>query len=126
MDPFVAVFRGRTGHVPVHLTRRAGRPWEGRDGGGHGVVSLAAAVGRTLGLRAGIVNPSDVVALRTGSMGMLWDSGDVALEEVLFTQLLLCIHHRDLNGELYDAKRTVVSRREPHAPLCRSCVRCPR
>ena len=71
-----------------------------------------------MGLRAGIVNPSDVVALRTGSIGMYWDGGHVALEEVLFTQLLLCIQHRDLNEGLYHAARTVVSRGERASFLC--------
>jgi hypothetical protein len=80
----------------------------------HGIVSLAVARGQRLNLCAGNLNPSDVVALRTGTLGMYWDGtagparrgpvtprGHVALEEVLFTQLLLCVHHIGLNPELY-------------------------
>jgi hypothetical protein len=42
---------------------------------------------------------------------MFWDGGHAALEEVLFTQTLLCLHHRDLNPDLYQANRTVVLKR---------------
>ncbi|CUG93464.1 Hypothetical protein, putative [Bodo saltans] len=56
----------------------------------------------------GMLNPSDVQALRHGWVGMYWDGGHIALEEVLAMQTTLLLHHVGLNKSLYtDAKRLV-------------------
>jgi hypothetical protein len=93
--PFVDVLRRSADRlaVPVVLTRR------------HGMLSVAARVAGTLGRRAGFLNPSDVVALQAGKMGMYWDRGHVALEELLAVQTTVLFHHRDLNAPLYERSR---------------------
>lgn len=54
----------------------------------------------------GILNPSDVQALRHGWIGMYWDGGHIALEEVLAMQTTLLLQHVGLNRDLYtDPKR---------------------
>ena len=93
-DAFAAVHQraAKTGwqlHTAVLVTRR------------HSMLSLAVTVCNKLGRRAGILNPSDVIAMRTGWMGMYWDDGHVALEELLAVQTTLLLHHRDVNADLY-------------------------
>jgi hypothetical protein len=56
----------------------------------------------------GMLNPSDVQALRHGWVGMYWDGGHIALEEVLAMQTTLLLHHVGLNKALYtDPKKLV-------------------
>jgi len=56
----------------------------------------------------GVLNPSDVQALRHGWIGMYWDGGHIALEEVLAMQTTLLFHHVGLNGALFtDPSRLV-------------------
>lgn len=56
----------------------------------------------------GILNPSDVQAIRHGWVGMYWDGGHIALEEVLAMQTTLLLHHVGLNRSLFtDPKRLV-------------------
>ena len=58
------------------------------------------------GQRAGILNPSDVQAVRRGYIGMVWDGGDIALEELLAMQTTLLLHHKGVNPTSYtDSKR---------------------
>lgn len=76
----------------------------------HSMASVAAAVGPALGLRGGLLNPSDVVALRMGFLGMYWDGGHVALEEVLAVQTTLLLQHYDLNPAPFDDARRLVLR----------------
>lgn len=49
----------------------------------------------------GVLNPSDVQAIRHGWIGMYWDGGHIALEEVLAMQTTLLFHHVGLNRELF-------------------------
>ena len=59
--------------------------------------------------QSGILNPSDVQAIRHGWIGMYWDAGHVALEELLATCTTLLLHHVGLCRELYeDPKRQVL------------------
>ena len=58
------------------------------------------------GQRAGILNPSDVEAVRKGYIGMYWDGGHIALEKLLAMQTTLLLHHKGVNPTLYtDSKR---------------------
>ena len=52
--------------------------------------------------QAGILNPSDVQAIRHGWVGMYWDGGHVALEELLATCTTLLLHHVGVCRELYE------------------------
>eukprot|EP01012_Entosiphon_sulcatum_P027669 TRINITY_DN33366_c0_g1_i1.p1 TRINITY_DN33366_c0_g1~~TRINITY_DN33366_c0_g1_i1.p1 ORF type:complete len:419 (-),score=82.28 TRINITY_DN33366_c0_g1_i1:7-1263(-) len=57
---------------------------------------------------AGILNPSDVQAIRQGRIGMFWDGGHVALEEILAMQTTLLLQHRGVNPALFsEPKRRV-------------------
>ena len=69
------------------------------------MMSLALQIARELRLRLGIMNPSDVVALRRGNIGMYWDGGHVALEEVMAVQTTILLHHRGVNPTLFTDKR---------------------
>eukprot|EP00995_Heteronema_vittatum_P002015 NODE_1287_length_1009_cov_288.404167_g894_i0.p2 GENE.NODE_1287_length_1009_cov_288.404167_g894_i0~~NODE_1287_length_1009_cov_288.404167_g894_i0.p2 ORF type:complete len:155 (-),score=55.90 NODE_1287_length_1009_cov_288.404167_g894_i0:157-621(-) len=69
------------------------------------MVALADHLARQ-GLTAGLLNPSDVQAVRQGYIGMYWDGGHIALEELLAMQTTLLLQHRGINPELYtDPKR---------------------
>lgn len=68
----------------------------------HGMVSLASYITNKLNLLAGILNPSDVLALRNGTMGVFWDEGeDIALEEVLAVQTTLLLQHVGINPSIF-------------------------
>ena len=51
--------------------------------------------------RTGILNPSDVQALRHGWIGMYWDDGHIALEEIIGMQTTALLQHVGLNPKLY-------------------------
>ena len=51
--------------------------------------------------RAGLLNPSDWQALRHGFMGMYWDGGHIALEEILAMQTTLLLQHVGVSPQLY-------------------------
>lgn len=62
-------------------------------------VAVAASCAGRLG---GLLNPSDDEAVLDGAIGMNWDCGHVALEEVLAVTTTLLVHHRQLNPALWD------------------------
>jgi hypothetical protein len=96
LKAFRAVFNEKTRvslPVKVHLTEK------------HSMVTVARSF-REMGLPSGILNPSDAQAVRGGFMGMYWDEGPFALEEMLAMQTTLLLQHRGVNPELYtDSKR---------------------
>jgi hypothetical protein len=49
----------------------------------------------------GILNPSDVLAIRRGWIGMYWDGGHIALEELMALQTTMLTQHVGLNRELF-------------------------
>ena len=51
--------------------------------------------------RVGILNPSDVQAIRHGWIGMYWDGGHIALEELMALQTTMLTHHVGLNRDLF-------------------------
>jgi hypothetical protein len=53
------------------------------------------------GFAAGILNPSDVEAMRRGWIGMYWDGGHIAVEEILAMQTSMLVHHVGVNPDLY-------------------------
>jgi len=65
-----------------------------------GMIAFADHFARH-GHRAGILNPSDAVAVRQGYIGMYWDGGHVALEELLAMQTTLLLQHKGVNPALY-------------------------
>lgn len=109
MKAFARTFRKHAGQLPLPVLLSEN----------HGMVSLALTVAERWKLRPGILNPSDVVALRTGALGMYWRPGPsqhIAFEETLFVQTSLFAHHIDLNPALYDASRVTVLPRPPEVP----------
>ena len=64
------------------------------------MVTLAADIAR-LGYTAGILNPSDVEAMRKGYLGMYWDGGHIAVEEILAMQTSLLLQHVGVNPDLF-------------------------
>jgi hypothetical protein len=56
------------------------------------------------GHKVGILNPSDPIAVRKGRIGMYWNRGHIALEELMAVQTTLLLHHIDVNPELWDKK----------------------
>ena len=66
----------------------------------HSMMHVASALADT-GHRAGMLNPSDVVAVREGHMGTYWDGGHIALEELLAVGTTLLTMHRALNPPLW-------------------------
>jgi hypothetical protein len=67
------------------------------------MVALAAMLSDA-GYRTGLLNPSDVEALRRGYVGMYWDGGHIALEEVLALQTTLLLHHANVTPALFHDK----------------------
>ena len=49
----------------------------------HGMVGLAQSISEQLNEKSGILNPSDVLAVRKGRMGMHWYHGHIALEQAI-------------------------------------------
>jgi hypothetical protein len=69
-------------------------------------TALPPGIGDAMGCSStppvvGMLNPSDVQAIRHGWVGMYWDGGHIALEEVLAMQTTLLLHHVGLNRELF-------------------------
>jgi hypothetical protein len=64
------------------------------------MVTIAAILAEA-GYTAGILNPSDVEAMRRGWIGMYWDGGHIAVEEVLAMQTSLLVQHVGVNPKLY-------------------------
>ena len=92
--------RGRKMLSGIPLLRTAALSPEDRS-----MMSLADHLSRK-GHKAGILNPSDIQAVREGYIGMYWDGGHVALEELLAMQTTLLLHHKGVNPTLYtDAGR---------------------
>lgn len=60
-----------------------------------------------MGVRAGVLNPSDWQALHPdiGAIGLNWDSGHIALEEVMATKTTLLFQHKGMNPELFTPAR---------------------
>ena len=54
--------------------------------------------------RVGLLNPSDAHAVRQGYLGMYWDGGDIAMEEILAWETTLLLQSCDLNPALYDVQ----------------------
>eukprot|EP01062_Namystynia_karyoxenos_P056731 TRINITY_DN47651_c0_g1_i1.p1 TRINITY_DN47651_c0_g1~~TRINITY_DN47651_c0_g1_i1.p1 ORF type:complete len:728 (+),score=138.14 TRINITY_DN47651_c0_g1_i1:104-2185(+) len=65
------------------------------------VAEVLAAKGQ----RSAILNPSDPTAVRRGYVGMYWDGGHMALEEILALQTTLLLQHRGVNPELWEDRR---------------------
>eukprot|EP01006_Ploeotia_vitrea_P016252 TRINITY_DN46818_c0_g1_i1.p1 TRINITY_DN46818_c0_g1~~TRINITY_DN46818_c0_g1_i1.p1 ORF type:complete len:460 (+),score=77.67 TRINITY_DN46818_c0_g1_i1:21-1400(+) len=65
------------------------------------MISLADYLSRK-DKAVGVLNPSDVQAIKQGYLGMFWDGGHVALEEIIAMQTTLLLQHRGLNPALYD------------------------
>jgi hypothetical protein len=76
--------------------------------GDHGMLGLAIALARK-GFPTGILNPSDVEAVRNGGMGMYWNGGHIALEELLAVQTTVLLQHIDLNPGLWRTKAIPVA-----------------
>eukprot|EP01060_Flectonema_neradi_P001489 TRINITY_DN10899_c2_g1_i2.p1 TRINITY_DN10899_c2_g1~~TRINITY_DN10899_c2_g1_i2.p1 ORF type:complete len:563 (+),score=97.68 TRINITY_DN10899_c2_g1_i2:85-1689(+) len=73
---------------PVVLTER------------YSMVEIASHIAR-LGHTSAILNPSDVEAVRRGKIGMFWDGGHAALEEILALQTTLLLQHVGVNPQLW-------------------------
>jgi hypothetical protein len=52
-------------------------------------------------IHAGMLNPSDPIAVRSGYLGYQFDGGHAALEEILGLQTTLLLHHKGSNPTLY-------------------------
>jgi hypothetical protein len=66
----------------------------------HGVVEVAEWIANQ-NKRAGLLNPSDVQAVRQGAIGMYWHHGHIALEEILALQTTLLMQHANVNANLW-------------------------
>ena len=78
-DPFSSVF-GTPENAGLRVTLT-------KD---HSMVAVAALLAER-GIPAAILNPSDPEAVRCGKMGMYWDGGHIALEEILALQTTLLL-----------------------------------
>ena len=68
----------------------------------HGVLELAHEITAAHPLLVcGVLNPSDVQAVRQGFIGMFWNRGHVALEEILALRTTLLLQHVSLNPQLW-------------------------
>ena len=67
----------------------------------YGMLTIADRLS-SQGHSSGILNPSDVEAVRKGHIGMFWDGGHIALEEIIALQTTLLLHHRSLNVSLWE------------------------
>ena len=67
----------------------------------HSMMHVASALANA-GHSTGMLNPSDVVAVRHGHMGTYWDGGHIALEELLAVGTTLLTMHRALNPDLWN------------------------
>lgn len=54
-----------------------------------------------IGYTTGMLNPSDWEAIMHGKLGMYWNGGHIALEEVIALTTTLLLHHGDVLSELY-------------------------
>jgi hypothetical protein len=52
-------------------------------------------------IHAGMLNPSDPIAVRSGYIGYQFDGGHAALEEILGLQTTMLLHHKGANPTLY-------------------------
>ena len=82
--------------MPIALTRE------------HGMLGIALYLAQE-GKPAAILNPSDVEAVRQGSMGMYWYHGPAAVEELLAVQTTLLLQHIDMNPELWSDRKRVMA-----------------
>ena len=71
-----------------------------------GMLTIANRL-RVLGLKAGVLNPSDCDALHPdrGYIGMYWDNGHVALEEMMALTTTLLFQHKGVNPGLFASDR---------------------
>lgn len=67
----------------------------------HGAMALADFLTRRHKIKVGLLNPSDVHAVRQGFIGMYFDGGHIAMEEMMALQTTLVLAHRDINKALY-------------------------
>ena len=87
---FVRAFSGHRTGVPVELRR------------GVGMLEVAVWL-RQRGCSVGLLNPSDVLAVRKGHIGMFFDGGGhLALEEILAVSTTALTMNRQLNPRLWD------------------------
>eukprot|EP01064_Diplonema_japonicum_P004437 TRINITY_DN1288_c3_g1_i1.p1 TRINITY_DN1288_c3_g1~~TRINITY_DN1288_c3_g1_i1.p1 ORF type:complete len:485 (+),score=71.15 TRINITY_DN1288_c3_g1_i1:59-1513(+) len=73
----------------------------------YSMVTLADELASS-GHASSLLNPSDVEAVRKGYIGMYWDGGHIALEELLALQTTLLLHHRGLNKALWSSPATEI------------------
>ncbi|KAJ9462431.1 hypothetical protein DIPPA_09477 [Diplonema papillatum] len=59
--------------------------------------------------KSALLNPSDAEAVRKGFIGMYWDGGHIALEELLALQTTLLLQHRSLNPALWSRPADEIS-----------------
>jgi hypothetical protein len=91
----------------------------------HGMLGIAHYLANK-GKSVAILNPSDAQAVREGSMGMYWNYGDAAVEELLAVQTTLLLQHIDINADLWaKPDRTIpitnmslsLAQKEPYPPM---------
>eukprot|EP01064_Diplonema_japonicum_P015597 TRINITY_DN2332_c0_g1_i1.p1 TRINITY_DN2332_c0_g1~~TRINITY_DN2332_c0_g1_i1.p1 ORF type:complete len:510 (+),score=80.23 TRINITY_DN2332_c0_g1_i1:23-1531(+) len=74
------------------------------------MITVASALAEN-DLPSGMLNPSDVQAVRNGKIGMFWDGGHTALEEILAMQTTLLLQHIGISPEIWSdpsSHRTVI------------------
>jgi hypothetical protein len=94
-EKFTRGFEGYRGTISVTFSKEAS------------MIALADQLSRN-GVKAGILNPSDAQAIRNGYIGMFWDGGHIAVEELLATQTTLLLQHRGVNPELFNQPPTAI------------------
>eukprot|EP01060_Flectonema_neradi_P039637 TRINITY_DN87_c7_g1_i2.p1 TRINITY_DN87_c7_g1~~TRINITY_DN87_c7_g1_i2.p1 ORF type:complete len:521 (+),score=78.51 TRINITY_DN87_c7_g1_i2:102-1565(+) len=57
---------------------------------------------------SGVLNPSDVEAVRKGHIGMFWDDGHIALEEIIAMQTTLLLHHKSINRSVWSQRPDII------------------
>jgi hypothetical protein len=91
----------------------------------HGMLGIAHYLANK-GKSVAILNPSDAQAVREGSMGMYWNYGHAAVEELLAVQTTLLLQHIDINADLWaKPDRTIpitnmslsLAQKEPYPPM---------
>ena len=70
-------------------------------------MTLADHLSRYADGAVGLLNPSDPAALRGGYVGMHFDGGPYALEELMALQTTMLLHHRGSNPSFYKRHQVV-------------------
>ena len=69
------------------------------------MLNVAHYLGSAHRIKSGFLNPADVVALRTGFMGMDWDDGPVAFEQIVAMETTLLLQYIGANPEAWQRDR---------------------